>query len=74
MDSLKRKISFYFISVVGCSFFAALFLVKIVKNLSTVSLSEIGLAFLFAICAMICGTLYSDAKVILKSGNKNRIS
>lgn len=74
MNSLKGKSSFYFISVVGCSFFAGLFLVKIVKNLSTASLTEIGLAFLFAICAMICGTLYSDVKGAIKSANKNRIN
>lgn len=70
MNSQKGKKSFYLMSSGGCAFFAALFFVKIIKNLTNVSITEIAIFFLLAICAGICTALYND----LRSTNKHRVN
>ena len=74
MNALKRKKSYYAVSLAGCAFFAALYLVKIIKDMDTISFTDTGLAFLFSVCTMICSTMYSDVIKEIKGTRQDKIS
>ncbi|MHC5227885.1 hypothetical protein ACYSNW_06345 [Enterococcus sp. LJL99] len=74
MNTLKRKRSSYLVSLAGCAFFAALYLVKIIKNIDTISFTDTGIAFLFSVCTMICSSLYSEVNKAIKGTSQDRIN
>lgn len=74
MNSLKGKKSFYLTSLVGCAFFAGILFIKILKHLETASLTEIAVAFVLAICSMICTFQYADVNDALKKTVKSNLA
>lgn len=60
LNSLKGKKAYYFILTTGCGAIAGLFLVKILKNLQTVSVTEIAILFLSIVCVILCIDVFSD--------------
>ncbi|MBP2099632.1 hypothetical protein [Enterococcus rivorum] len=59
MNSLKGKKAYYFILTTGCGAVAGLFLIKILKNLQNVSVTEIAIFFLAIVCVILCIDVFS---------------
>lgn len=70
MKSIEARRNFYLVGIVGSSFMTGTSLVKMLKNLSDISLTEISVVFLLAICTGICSSLYSEASETIKKNKQ----